>query len=390
MRKKTAVLLIFLLLNSYINTFAKVLQEGGMGDSKYKNIEYSIATSSQIERADKEDSNQENSEYFIAADSQAEGADRIDEKNNNDIESWGEDTTYNVSFPANIHAYLDPGNLSGKGQIFSDTYIIENFGNKNLLIKIKNIDINYWSDEYIYEFSQEAVTVQESRVKKLNVNMIWENESENRRKVLNIFDCELDEYVLFLRAAEYNKNGEFVKLNESSKGSFYFTGTLNANPNLVWEDGEITVSFDYEIVSGGIEDEYDEFSGNVTNIVEEKMEKNSEETENMIHELEESQEKVDNEVETDNKKYDNNSYKETNNLENKIEKESKGNMEQKKSEEEVKMGKTEDTAENVEIEENQYDNNGFDIEREQKGDNMENEDDAIKTENFDNIESEKG
>lgn len=225
MRKKLAVILIFLLLNSYLNIFAEVYQRDDMGDLSDKNTEY------------------------VATNAQAKKTEDIAEKDTKEVEIKIEDGIVNVSFPANIHAYLDPGNLSGKGQVFSDSYVIKNYGNTDLSIKIKNIDINYWSDEYEYEFSKEKITATPSQVKRLNVDMVWENKREKKKNVLNILDSEPNQYVLSLKAAKYSKDGEFIGLNEGSIGSFYFTGTLNANPNLVWEDGEITLGFDYEIVS---------------------------------------------------------------------------------------------------------------------------------------------
>lgn len=160
-----------------------------------------------------------------------------------------EEIVYSVLFPASIHAYLDPGNLSSRGQIFSEHYTVENYGNTDIAIKIKNIDIHCWSTEDIYEFSEEEVTDNHSRTKKLNVNMVWKNETENTKKILNVSSNTSEEYVIYLKAAEYDENGEYVSLNKGGIGEFYFTGTLNSNPNLEWEDGEITVNFDYEIIN---------------------------------------------------------------------------------------------------------------------------------------------
>lgn len=187
--------------------------------------------------------------YVVATSSQTRKATSSEIKSSEETEVKIEDDIINVSFPANIHAYLDPENLSGKGQVFSDSYIIKNYGSRDLSIKIKNIDINYWSNEYIYEFSKEKITATSSQIKKINVDMIWENKSENKKKVLKIFDSEPNQCVLTLKAAKYDNEGKFIELNDSSIGTFYFTGTINSNPNLVWKDGEITLDFDYEIVS---------------------------------------------------------------------------------------------------------------------------------------------
>ncbi|MEY8410793.1 hypothetical protein AALB51_06015 [Lachnospiraceae bacterium 62-26] len=155
---------------------------------------------------------------------------------------------YNVSFPTDSRAYLDPENLSGKGQIFSDTFKIENYGSTDIAIKIKNIDIYYRSTEDIYELTESEVVDRTSSVKKLNVDMVWKNEKENTEKVLNIAEGNQDEYVLILKASKYDSTGNFIGLDEGSAGAFYYTGTINANPEICWENDEMTVSFEYEMI----------------------------------------------------------------------------------------------------------------------------------------------
>lgn len=156
---------------------------------------------------------------------------------------------YQISFPANIHACLDPGNLSGKGQIFSDRYTIENCGNIDVAIKITNIRVSCLSEEETYEFSEEKVTDSSSGIKRLNIRMVWGNEAERTETVLQVSEGVRDERVLSLAAVQSDEKGERAGLSGGSRGYFYFTGTMNANPDIVWEDGEITVHFDYEIVA---------------------------------------------------------------------------------------------------------------------------------------------
>ena len=83
----------------------------------------------------------------------------------------------------------------------------------------------------------------------MNVDMVWKDGEGNVEKNLNIVEGTREEYVLHLEASDYGPDGQFIGLREGSSGSFSFTGTLNANPNILWEDGEIIVHFDYEIVS---------------------------------------------------------------------------------------------------------------------------------------------
>lgn len=225
-----------------------------------------------------------------------------------------EDVLYNVSFPADIHAYLDPGNLSGRGQIFSAQYAVENYGNTDIAIRIKNIDVYYASTEDVYEFSDEEIEDNSSGVKKMNIRMAWGNEKEGTERTLCLSEGIRDEEVLVLEASEYDENGEFVSLQEGSSGYFYFTGTLNANPNIEWEEGELVVCFDYEILSTGEEEREDEIpdpknaSEEVTQ--EEKQEEATDMPEPSIdeeikEETEESgQEETDKEAEPDQKEAD--------------------------------------------------------------------------------------
>lgn len=167
-----------------------------------------------------------------------------------------EDTVYKVSFPTDIRACLDPGNLLGEGQVFSDSYMIENYGNTDIVIKIKNIQIYYKTDDEIYEFLKEETIASDSNTKRLNIKMVWKNEAEKTEEILNIEDGSPDKYVLFLKASKYNRNNEYVSLNASSKGLFYFTGTLDTN--IDWEDIGISVKFDYEIETEESDDDSEE------------------------------------------------------------------------------------------------------------------------------------
>jgi len=88
-----------------------------------------------------------------------------------DRSMWEEDTIFTVLIPASTRAFLDPDDLSGRGQIFSDTYEVENYGNTDVAIKIKNIEIHCESETGVSE---------ESAVERLNVDMVWESEHDQR------------------------------------------------------------------------------------------------------------------------------------------------------------------------------------------------------------------
>lgn len=230
MGRKTALILVTAMLSYKINIFADTTPFGverGRGGERLETI---TATFSSASKTEKEKNNRN---ATPATASRAERADFI----------------YNVSFPANTKAYLDPDNLSGRGQIFSERYPVENYGNMDVAIKIKAMTISRNSTEDTYEFTEEEITDHDSGIKKMNICMVWKNENRRTEKTLQISDGETDEYVIVLDAAEYDGKGAFAEIDEKSTGYFYFTGTLNSNPEVEWTDGELNVRFDYEIMA---------------------------------------------------------------------------------------------------------------------------------------------
>lgn len=162
---------------------------------------------------------------------------------------------YRVSFPTDIKATLDPGNVSGSGQVFSERYKVENYGNTDVAIKIKNINVWYTSEEELYVFTDEEVKDNNSGVKKLHINMIWESENGGWVKEFPISEGAADECVLVLKAAQYDDAGNFVRIQEGGRGFFYYTGSMSADPKLSWKAGECTLQFDYELLDAEKEED---------------------------------------------------------------------------------------------------------------------------------------
>ncbi len=244
-----------------------------------------------LEQEKKESTKTEDRESPEAAEDEEETL--LNEETNNieneKEEEAQEDTdVYNVSFPTDSRAYLDPDNLSGRGQIFSEDFKIENYGNTDVAIKIKNIEVYYRSTEEVYELSETEVTDRTSDIKRLNVDIVWRNEKENTEKVLNVAEGTFDELVLDLKASKYDEDGSFMELDEGSVGLFYFTGSVNSNPGLVWEDGEITISFGYEVVK--IEEEKEQ-APEENQETEEKQEKQEEIEQKQPYDCEEERQK---------------------------------------------------------------------------------------------------
>lgn len=192
------------------------------------------------------------------------------------------DTVYIVNFPTSVKAYLDPENLSGLGEIFSQKYQIANYGNTDVAIKINNIDVIYNFTQELYEFSDEAVEEDGSDKKIMNIQMIWDNKNENIEKVLDIEEGKNDEYVIYLKAAKYDENGNFVEINPAGRGEFYFSGSINSNHNINWFNGELSVNFGYSIIDAEKEsnkDDIKKFIESVDAILDESKKDENEEEE---------------------------------------------------------------------------------------------------------------
>lgn len=285
MKQKLAFLFIALLINSDIFGWMSVSSYNKIVNriDRQRGISAFIETTETgegkkeviVEESEQEELTEEeiDDSHLILEEKQNDGK-GLDEKTENEesaemgkVDGDNEvECIYNVAFPTNSKAYLDPENLSGRGQIFSDDFKVENYGNTDIAIKIKNIDVFYRTTEEVYELTETKVSDMTSDVKKINVDVVWKNEIENTERVLNVIEGIHDEYVLVLKASSYDANNNFIGLNEGSIGSFYFTGTVNSNPELSWEDSEVIVSFEYEMIK--IEDVIEQEQ--VTQEVEEK------------------------------------------------------------------------------------------------------------------------
>lgn len=164
-----------------------------------------------------------------------------EEETETETVSEEENKIIKVTVPTNIGLTLDPFEIAGKGQIYSDEYFVCNYSNTDVAVKISRVGIKYLQEKEVYVMSDEPVPYDEnSGLKKVNLIMNWHNENGESKDIAideNVFDQE----VIRLRAA----SGENFE-----KGYFSFGGSLNANPYFNWlnNDFEINISFDIEEV----------------------------------------------------------------------------------------------------------------------------------------------
>lgn len=153
-----------------------------------------------------------------------------------------------VSMPAKVKGYLDPINLSGKGGVYSDEYKVVNYGNRDIAIKIKKINISYHNGtSKMSGPSEETVNDELMGDKKIDINMVWKNADESQEMILDMTESEPDVDVIYLKASEYDDEGRFVRLRKGSEGIFYFTGSLDSDPDAEWHAGDVAVSFSYAV-----------------------------------------------------------------------------------------------------------------------------------------------
>lgn len=296
MRKKMAMVLVLLMLSSCINVWANTddssvsenientkvtAEDTDPSEKENHTVEFSTEeTLEHLEKAsskesmedltqesEKEDTKSEAEETFPLTEENQEKDDNEstlnEESENQETFSSEDNVIYNVSFPANIRVQLDPGNLLGKGQVFSERYKVENFGNTDVTIKIKNIEVFSSVEKESYNFSETEMTEEPFQTKKICVDMTWENKDGADRKVLPVENGTPNEYVIKLDAARQDKD---------SIGYFYFTGTMNTSPYINWESANIRVTFHYEILSP-MDMEEENFEEELENDLEENDQK---------------------------------------------------------------------------------------------------------------------
>ena len=152
-----------------------------------------------------------------------------------------------VSFPEKLRISLDPKNLLGKGSIYSDEYKIVNYGNSDVVIRIKMTDVFYKSRGNAEENpNTKALDIEESpSVEDLNVKIAWEN-GKNVKKSVDASEGE-DVYFLHLKASQYDEKNEFVKLGKGSEMSFRFTGDINGDSDVQWNVDALGLNVSYRI-----------------------------------------------------------------------------------------------------------------------------------------------
>jgi len=149
------------------------------------------------------------------------------------------ETIINVSVPTNLDFKIDPFEIAGRGQIYSDDYIIQNVGATDVLMTISQVQVIFANEYDFQAVAHEIDYDYQSPVK--TVYMVLNINSSP----LIITDSAIGEYETILL------DGDKLKLSVS--------GNLNMFPAERWRDGDIKIllSYSLELIESELEIEDD-------------------------------------------------------------------------------------------------------------------------------------
>jgi hypothetical protein len=157
----------------------------------------------------------------------------------------------NIVVPAEIIIVLDPLELAGRGQIYSDTYVIENHGETDVLLTISDIALIFPNDTDFEALPLPYDQKSESSLKAIFLLMDF-----GRADISPVVttDASLETPIsILLNAAQADKEG-------ASYAALSFMGNLNENPEVPWNDGDVKITITYTAQTVSIPDEDSEES----------------------------------------------------------------------------------------------------------------------------------
>ena len=154
-------------------------------------------------------------------------------------QSPGEDgsAVLNVLVPTTVSVTLDPFELNGRGQIYSDVYEIKNFGDNNVLLTFTDLQITFPDDK---NFEALASPFDEKRVSKLkSIYMQLDfGRDDEPSAVLTDSDWE-GEVTIPLSGDQSDPERTLVSLS--------FSGNINHLPKVPWRDGDVRINLTYTL-----------------------------------------------------------------------------------------------------------------------------------------------
>lgn len=169
---------------------------------------------------------------------------------------FAESSMLTVVVPSNLDFQLDPLEVHGKGQIYSDNFLIQNYSNTDVTVKLENIKYTFVNETDFLSLDMPPEIPfgirNPSKLKEVYMLLHYENRDYENFVITTKEKSETADIIL--AAAEYDEDGNFVELNADSTLIFSFTGIVNHLPAIEWEDKDFSVSIEYTLIP----DEFDE------------------------------------------------------------------------------------------------------------------------------------
>jgi hypothetical protein len=143
-----------------------------------------------------------------------------------------------VVLPVTVSMTIDPYEINGRGQIFSDTYKFENLGNTDVKLTFTDMKVTFPNEKDFEALAQPFDIESKSDLKAIYM-------------VMNFGRDDIPPVVL----TDEEREGQISIPMPSSKtdtddNSFFsisFSGNLNENPALCWRNGDVKINIQYNI-----------------------------------------------------------------------------------------------------------------------------------------------
>jgi hypothetical protein len=148
----------------------------------------------------------------------------------------------NVIIPISVKFTIDPFEVNGKGQVYSEVYWIENQNDVSVSMTFNGVGLTFANDT---DFEAVAVPFSDSDSGLKSIYLEME------------FGWNSTPPIIFTDAGNFNEItvelGPY--LDSSYLLPFWFAGTINPNPAVKWESGDVKILLTYTLAY--LDDDYD-------------------------------------------------------------------------------------------------------------------------------------
>lgn len=148
-------------------------------------------------------------------------------------EVWKTETDF-LQIPSEVNVVIDPLEIDGKGQLYSERYVIRNKGTEAGTLVLFNFKcFSNGQDKAVVK--TDRAEVYSSQEKAVYIEMVFDSKDRmvSRREDSGQEDCEYE-------ILEYE-----IRLEPEEELVFWFEGEVNEYASQPWQDGDIAIALDY-------------------------------------------------------------------------------------------------------------------------------------------------